>query len=118
MSKTFNLEIITPERIVYSGAVQAIYLRGQEGHLGILADHAPLVTFVPSCAVKIVLPETEQFAALGQGFLEVNHNQVTLLVKVAELASEIDAESAELALQRAQQHVALGITVCNYMKRA
>ena len=77
-----HLEIITPEKKIYSGDVEAIKLPGAEGSFGILNNHAPLIATLKQGIVKItdVSKRTESFAING-GVVEVLHNKVTVLAE-------------------------------------
>jgi F-type H+-transporting ATPase subunit epsilon len=82
VDKTFKLSIITPQRIVYEGRVSSLIAPGENGYLGILADHAPFMSnLVPG---KIVAKGTtgapKAFYCDGGGVLEVLQNNVNILV--------------------------------------
>jgi F-type H+-transporting ATPase subunit epsilon len=81
MEKSFSLEILTPRRKVFSGAVISLVAPAALGYLGVLANHAPLAASLT--AGKVVYRTGQGEAAVlhlqGQGFLEVRRNQVTLL---------------------------------------
>ena len=83
LDKTFALEILTPRRKVFSGQAVSLVAPGEIGSLGILANHAPLVTsLVPG---KVVVRESaggapRTFHSKGSGFLEVIKNQAVVLV--------------------------------------
>jgi F-type H+-transporting ATPase subunit epsilon len=76
------LEIITPEKKVYSGEVEAIKLPGAEGSFGILKNHAPLIATLKQGTVKITdaSKKVENFVING-GVVEVLHNKVTVLAE-------------------------------------
>jgi F-type H+-transporting ATPase subunit epsilon len=76
------LEIITPEKKVYSGEVEAIKLPGAEGSFGILKNHAPLIATLKQGTVKVteVSKKIENFVING-GVVEVLHNKVTVLAE-------------------------------------
>ena len=82
----FNIQILTPQRSVFSGLVVSLIAPGALGQLGVLAHHAPLLTKL--VAGKIILKretaETLVFESRGNGFLEVHKNQVTLLADAVE----------------------------------
>ncbi len=85
--KTFTLELVTPSKVVYSKDVESITAPGSEGYLGILANHAPLITSLEKGELKIREPgQTKpKIIDVEQGFLEVLDNKVVVLVdKVAE----------------------------------
>ncbi len=105
----FNLSIVTPERRFYEGKIESLILPGSLGYLGILTNHAPLLTaLVPG---KITIKDQEgkrDFLAISGGFLEVLKNQVTILADAVEYLGEIDLERAQKALQRANQRLKRG----------
>ncbi len=77
---TYQLDVITPEKIVYSKEVTAIVAHGTSGHLGVLAHHTPLVTSLEQGPFKITEPgEKTVTMTLGGGFMEVRGNKVVVL---------------------------------------
>jgi len=88
--KTFWLEIITPEKVAFSGEVEMVSVPSVEGTLGILANHIPLVAKLTEGELKIVKEGKEDFYSLGGGFLEVTPKKVMILVTKALNADEID----------------------------
>jgi F-type H+-transporting ATPase subunit epsilon len=85
MDKTFHLTVVTPQRVVFEGAVQAIVAPGGDGHLGILARHAPLITTIAPGLLSITLPQGYMQLRVGAGFLDVLQNEATLLSDTAEI---------------------------------
>jgi len=84
MARTFHLQIITPDKIVYQGEVVSLVAPGEDGYLGILADHAPLISNVKSGRISITVDVAQPpkvFHSPGKGFLEVVQNKVTLLLR-------------------------------------
>lgn len=104
--KLQRVEIITPERRVYSADVRFVVLPGTEGELGILPDHAPLVTALKIDVVRITHEGKVQKIAVHGGFAEVRNNRVIILANAAERAEEIDRARAEAAKQRAETRLA------------
>lgn len=103
---TFLLDIVTPERKVFSGQVNFVGVKGYEGELGIMANHMPLVTPLKIGPVKIVLEDgSEKFVAVGGGFIEVRGKQATILARTAELPEEIDIDRALRAKERAEERL-------------
>jgi F-type H+-transporting ATPase subunit epsilon len=85
MDKTFHLTVVTPQRVVFEGAVQAIVAPGGDGHLGILARHAPIITTIAPGLLSITLPQGDkQQLRVGAGFLDVLQNKAILLSDTAE----------------------------------
>ena len=100
---TVLLEIVTPERKVYAQDVTMVVVKGQEGELGILPNHIPLVTPLKIAPVKAKKPGGgEEYIAVHGGFLEVRNDKVVILAEVAELPGEIDVERARKAKERAE----------------
>ena len=82
MEKAFQLNILTPDKIIYEGKTVSLTVPGEAGYLGILPNHAALVTTL--VAGKIVLKdekgEQKIIESQGKGFLEVFHNDVTVVL--------------------------------------
>ena len=82
---TYQLDVITPAKIVYSKEVTAIVAHGTSGHLGVLAHHTPLVTSLETGLFKITEPgEKVVTMTLGGGFMEVRGNKVVVLADAVE----------------------------------
>ena len=103
--KMFSLSIVTPEKVFYEeNDVASLIIPGTLGYLGILTNHAPLITGLVPGKVTVKNQEGKrQFLVISGGFLEVLKNQVTVLADAVELADEIDLERAQGALERAKQ---------------
>lgn len=104
MPATFPLDIVTPERTVFSDSVTSLRLPALDGSLGILAGHAPMLAElgVGECIVHLSDGGEERLAIAG-GFVEVSRERVSLLADTAEFAAEIDATRAEAALEKARE---------------
>ena len=103
---TMQLEIVTAERLVYSEQVDGVVAPGTEGELGILPQHAPLLTSLQPGELRILKEgEEDTYMAISGGFLEVMANRVLVLADAAERTEEIDEARAEEAMQRAQERV-------------
>jgi F-type H+-transporting ATPase subunit epsilon len=104
MAKSFHLEIVTPDRALLSEEVVSIIAPGVEGYLGVLANHAPLVTELNVGILRILYPDdTEENVAVSGGFMEVANNRVLVLADAAERPQDIDIQRAREALIRARQ---------------
>ena len=101
-----SLEIVTAERVVYSEEVDVLVAPGAEGELGILPQHAPLMTMLQSGELRVRQDGEEHSIFVSGGFLEVLSDKVTVLADTAERAEEIDVARAEEAKKRAQERVA------------
>ena len=102
---TFELEIVTAERQIYSGDVSAVVADGIEGQLGILPHHAPLITMLKPGELLIRKDSEETFMAITGGFLEVRPEKVIILADACERSEEIDVERAEAAKRRAEERL-------------
>jgi F-type H+-transporting ATPase subunit epsilon len=116
----FQINLVTPERILLSGMASEVILRTGEGDVTFLAGHTPLVGTVQPGVVRVIRPEgDDERVAVHGGFTQVEQNvtfdgddesatgsRVTLLVGVAELAEEIDVDRARVALEAAEAQVA------------
>jgi F-type H+-transporting ATPase subunit epsilon len=101
---TFPLELVTPERLLFSEEVQAIRAPGVDGSLGVMAGHAPLLTELTTGLIKVTLADgSEAFIATSGGFLQVNKEKVIILADTAELSDEIDVERARASAAKARQ---------------
>lgn len=105
-TKSFDLEVISPERVLIRARVRSLQLATSDGQIGILAGHAPLVGAVVPCVLRTVGESgKEQRFAVGEGFLEVLKDRVRVLVDSAEASSEIDVERARKAMARAKDRL-------------
>ncbi len=102
-------EIVTQERAVFSGEVDAVNLPGSEGRLGILPNHTPLLTTLDYGEVIVRRGGEELYFAVGGGFAEVQPTKVIVLADSAEYAEEIDVQRALAARQRAEKMMAEGV---------
>jgi F-type H+-transporting ATPase subunit epsilon len=116
----FQINLVTPERILFRGMASEVILRTGEGDATFLAGHTPLVGTVQPGVVRIVRPEGDDVrVAVHGGFTQVEQGvvleaedddpsgtRVTLLIGVAELAEEIDVDRARTALESAEARVA------------
>lgn len=82
MTKAFSINIATPEKLIYSGEAVSVIVPAESGYLGILADHAPLVANIASGELRVKTKEGKlhNIDIKNKGFLEVLHNQVTILL--------------------------------------
>ena len=100
-----NLEIVTAEHLVYSDEVNVVVAPGIMGQLGILPNHAPLMTMLEPGELCVRKNGEEIYIAISGGFLEVLQNRVVILADTAERADEIDIARAEDAKRRAQEQL-------------
>jgi F-type H+-transporting ATPase subunit epsilon len=105
MAGQIMLEVVTPERKVFSEEVSGIVVPATEGSLGVLADHAPLISGLQIGVVKFTQAGKVRKMAISGGFMEVKNNKVIVLADTAELGSEIDVLRAKEAKERAEQRL-------------
>jgi F-type H+-transporting ATPase subunit epsilon len=89
----FHLSIITPKGEVFTGDIESLVAPGEEGYLGVMASHAPMIASLKQGALTARGPEGALFFAVGAGVLEVAENQALVLVDDAEHAENVDAAS-------------------------
>jgi F-type H+-transporting ATPase subunit epsilon len=99
---TLRLEIVTPETKAYSEDVDMVTLPGSEGELGIYPQHVPVLTTLRPGELRILKNGTETAMAVGEGFVEITGESVSILTDMAVGSESIDAEAAEAAVERAE----------------
>jgi F-type H+-transporting ATPase subunit epsilon len=105
---TLHLEIVTPERLAYEDDVDMVLVPGIDGELGILPHHTPLVSLLGVGELEIRKGGASESFAIAGGFLQVRPDKVVVMAETADLASEIDLESAERARRDAEAALAEG----------
>ncbi|MGE0541282.1 MAG: F0F1 ATP synthase subunit epsilon [Dehalococcoidia bacterium] len=99
-----RLDIVTAEReVLREEGLDIVVAPGSEGQLGILPQHAPLMTMLDPGELLTRRGNEETVIAISGGFLEVRDDVVTILADTAEQSEEIDIERAQAARQRAEQ---------------
>jgi F-type H+-transporting ATPase subunit epsilon len=106
MPDTFQLEIVTPEKMVVRDVAEEIQIPGKNGYLGILPGHAPLISELAVGEISYRNGNLTTRLAVAWGFAEVLPDKVTILAETAERAGEIDASRAQAAKQRAEASLA------------
>lgn len=94
---------MAPNRIVWNSEAQEIILSTNSGQIGILPNHAPLLTALDIGVMKVRINSDWSTMALMGGFAMIENNQLTILVNEAEKGSEIDLEEAQQAFDSAQE---------------
>jgi F-type H+-transporting ATPase subunit epsilon len=106
MANTLKLEIITPEAKTFSDDVDMVTLTGGEGEMGILPQHMPLMTQLVAGEITALKGTERIFLAVGDGFVQVTGERVSILTDMAIRAENIDEAAAEEARQRAEARLA------------
>ena len=99
-----RLEIVTPDQKAFSDDVDSVVIPGTEGELGVLPMHVPLMTQLLPGELRIQKAGQEEIRlAVGEGFVEIGPDKVTVLTDMAILETDIDESDAEEAIARAEQ---------------
>jgi len=99
---TLRLEIVTPETTAYSEDVEMVTLPGSEGELGVYPNHVPLLTTLKPGELRVLKNGRETALAVGEGFVEIKGDAVSVLTDMALESERIDESAAEAAVARAQ----------------
>jgi F-type H+-transporting ATPase subunit epsilon len=106
MAYTLQLEIVTPEAKIFSDYVEMVTLAGAEGEMGILPGHEPVMTQLVAGEVTVRKEGQNIFLAVGDGFVQVTGDHVSVLTDMAIKADDIDEAAAEQARQKAEARLA------------
>lgn len=99
----FHLDVITPEKVVFSDEVSLVSVPSTEGVLGILPHHANLFALLTHGEVKIKQGDRHTFLSIGGGFVEVSPDKTIVLVSHAKNWEELDEAEIEAAKTRAEE---------------
>jgi F-type H+-transporting ATPase subunit epsilon len=98
-----QVELVAADRLVWSGEAKMVIARTTEGDVGILPNHAPMLSLMVDGIVDVTTAENETWiAAVDAGFLSVANNRISVLSEHAEMSHEIDLEKARADLDRAK----------------
>ena len=100
-----NLEIVTPEKKVLSETVDAVTIPTASGEVGILANHAPLISSLKPGVLSYTKAGATEKMVIAGGFVEVSADNVSILADIAEKASEIDIEAAKTERDAAEKEL-------------
>ena len=107
MADTFDLEVATPERLVFREAANEAQIPCKNGYIGVLPGHAPLLSELGIGYASYMAGGRKSYFAVHGGFVEVLPDKVRVLAETVEKAEEIDVKRAETALHRAQEQLAV-----------
>jgi F-type H+-transporting ATPase subunit epsilon len=101
---TLHVELVSVERLIWSGEATMVIARTTEGDLGVLPGHTPLLGQLADGGVVRIRPDgaEELVVAVHGGFLSITEDGVSVLAELAELADEIDVPRAQAALERSR----------------
>ena len=105
MADTFQLEIVTPEKLVVKDEAEEAQIPGKNGYLGILPGHAPLISELGVGEITYRKGGMTTHLSVAWGFAEVLPDKLTILAEVAERADEIDVTRAQKARDRAEEQL-------------
>jgi len=106
MADELMLEIVTPEKMAFSGNIEEVTLPGTEGEFGVLRGHAALLSFVDIGELSFTKDSKKTYYAVNMGYAEVTGTKVTVLVETAERSDLIDKERAKRAKDVAEGKLA------------
>ncbi|MGN0170975.1 MAG: ATP synthase F1 subunit epsilon [Lachnospiraceae bacterium] len=102
----FDIEIICPDRIFYSGKAYMVEFNTTEGQIGVYKNHVPITTVIQPGIVTITDQDNNKtLAAVHSGFATILQDKVTLLAEIAEWPDEIDVNRAQAAKERAEKRL-------------
>ena len=102
MPDQLQVELVSADRLVWSGEATMVIAKTAEGDIGILRNHAPLLSVMVEGAVEIQTEGDTVLAAIDAGFLSMAANRVSILTEHAELSGDIDVEAARADLEKYQ----------------
>ena len=97
---SLNVRVITPDKVVWDADAEELILPSSTGQLGILTDHAPLLTALDIGVMRLKTGTDWTSIVLMEGFAEIEDNKVTVLCNGAEEANSIDANKAQVDLEK------------------
>ena len=100
-----NFEVVTPEKVIFSGNIDSLIVPAALGYLGVLSNHAPLVTALEIGVVTYRQDGKPKKMAISGGFLEVVNNKAVVLAQTAETEDKIDVSRAQSAKERAEKRL-------------
>ncbi|MEN6373543.1 MAG: F0F1 ATP synthase subunit epsilon [Smithella sp.] len=106
MSDELILEIVTPEKMAFTGEVEEVTVPGTEGEFGVLRGHEAVLTSVDIGELSFTKDGKKSYYAVNTGYVEVTAEKVTLLIETAERSDTIDVDRAQRAKERAETRLA------------
>src|SRR5215467_7650355 len=103
MPDTFQLEIVTPEKMVVRDAAEEAQIPGRNGYIGVLPGHAPLITELGAGEITYKRGGQIQHFSMAWGFAEILPDRVTVLAETVERADEIDTQRAQQSVSKAEE---------------
>ena len=116
MPDAFQLEIVTPEKMVVRDVAEEMQIPGKNGYLGVLPGHAPLITELAVGEINYRKGNETHYLAVAWGFAEVLPERVVILAETAERPEEIDVKRAQESKQRAEERLKSGSTETDFTR--
>ena len=107
---SFQLEIVTPTKLLDEGQVEHVRCPGLDGSFGVMASHREAIIALGVGEIKVTQNGKDHFLATSGGFAEITREKVELLLETYERTEEIDTSRAENALKRAEERIKAGGT--------
>jgi len=126
MAATFNFELVTPERLLLSGAAEQVVVPGAEGDFAVLAGHAPVISTLRPGILEITMADGRQRILVKKGVAEADPSRLTILAQTAvavesldaaAIASELKGAEGELAEAKDDQSKRMAETLVELLKR-
>src|ERR1017187_9724149 len=116
MADTFQLEIVTPEKLMVKETADEVQIPGKAGYMDVLPGHAPLITELMIGEISYKHGGATEHLSVAWGFAEVLPDKVTILAQTAERAEEIDVKRAQADKKQAEQNLANGKSEEDFIK--
>lgn len=116
MADTFQIEIVTPDKMVVRDVAEEAQIPAKNGYIGVLPGHAPLITELAIGEITYRSSGTTTHISVAWGFAEVLADKVTILAESAERAEDIDLKRAQEAKQRAEERLSGGHTDVDFTR--
>jgi F-type H+-transporting ATPase subunit epsilon len=101
--KPFHIDIVTPDGLAYSGQVESLLVKTDDGDTEILCGHADYMASVGTGRARLIIDGKARYASVNGGFLSVNGGDVNLVTITFEFADQIDVKRAEKAREKAEE---------------
>ncbi len=113
--KTFEINILAEDHVIYTGKCESVIVPTIRGQYGILADHSNVISAIVPGELKWRAPGGENcVAAVSNGLVKVENNEVLILINTAELPEQIDAKRAERAAAQAKEELLQKKSIMEY----
>jgi len=116
MAKTIQVDVVSAQENVFSGIAEFVVLPGEQGELGILPGHTPLISKIRPGTVRIKTETGEELIFVAGGILEVQPRAVTVLADTAIRGADLDEARAEEARKRAEDMLHQNATDVDYAR--